>query len=58
MPLTRSQRSTAKGLQASRFSPPKAPRAQVERVQLISRIDESEAPLMLICASAGFGMTG
>jgi LuxR family transcriptional regulator, maltose regulon positive regulatory protein len=57
MPLTRSQTSTAKGLQASRFSPPKAPRAQVERIQLISRIDESEAPLTLICAPAGFGKT-
>jgi LuxR family transcriptional regulator, maltose regulon positive regulatory protein len=57
MPLIRPQTRTAKGLQAARFSPPKAPQTAVERVRLIRRIDESEARLMLICAPAGFGKT-
>jgi LuxR family transcriptional regulator, maltose regulon positive regulatory protein len=48
---------TAKGLQATRFSPPKAPQTAIERVRLVDRISESEAPLALICAPAGFGKT-
>jgi LuxR family maltose regulon positive regulatory protein len=57
MPRPRSQTSPAIGLQATRFSPPKAPQAAVERARLIARIAEREAPLTLICAPAGFGKT-
>ncbi len=52
-----SQNSQAKGLQGARFSPPKAPLLAVDRVRLLARIAESDAPLKLICAPAGFGKT-
>jgi LuxR family transcriptional regulator, maltose regulon positive regulatory protein len=57
MPRSRSQTSPAIRLQATRFSPPKAPQAAVERARLIARIAEREAPLTVICAPAGFGKT-
>jgi LuxR family transcriptional regulator, maltose regulon positive regulatory protein len=53
----RSPTRTAKELQATRFSPPRAPHIAVERVRLVDRIAESEARLTLICAPAGFGKT-
>jgi LuxR family maltose regulon positive regulatory protein len=53
----RSPTGAAKGLQATRFSPPKSPQTAIERVRLVDRISESKARLTLICAAAGFGKT-
>ncbi|HEX4598075.1 MAG TPA: LuxR C-terminal-related transcriptional regulator [Burkholderiaceae bacterium] len=53
----RSDTNPAKAPQGIRFSPPKGPQTVVERVRLLSRIEESGASLTLICAPAGFGKT-
>ena len=50
-----SQTSQANGAQGARFSPPRAPQLAIARERLLARIDESDAPLKLICAPAGFG---
>jgi LuxR family transcriptional regulator, maltose regulon positive regulatory protein len=57
MRLSGSQTRTTKGLQATRFSPPKAPQTAIDRVRLVDRICGSEPRLVLICAPAGFGKT-
>ena len=55
--MSLSQSSYPAGLPSARFSPPRAPSVMVERTRLVALIDESVAPLTLICASAGFGKT-
>src|ERR1700759_3348514 len=45
----------ATNLRSTRFAPPRAPSVAIERTHLVSRIDQSDAQVTLICAPAGFG---
>ena len=55
--MERSPTSSAKALQAARFSPPPAPQAAIERARLVGRVDRADVKLTLIRAPAGFGKT-
>ncbi|MBV8443293.1 MAG: AAA family ATPase, partial [Hyphomicrobiales bacterium] len=55
--MERSPTSSAKALQAARFSPPPAPQAAIDRARLVALVDRADVKLTLIRAPAGFGKT-